>query len=104
MKLKESAALIEMRSIIEGFLDGRYDSRKTVEKLIRTVDLDVICAINTDMMTTDCYYSIKHLTETGYETTKVELAYLKDCIDGIREYDVNEKIELTRKWYKDNMA
>ena len=49
-------------------------------------------------MVTDCYYTIKHLTETGYETTDFEMAYFRDCIDGTRIYNLDEKFELTRKY------
>ena len=98
--MKDKKILIEMKNIIEDYLDNKCDSVETVDKLIHVINLDVIYAPGTDMMTTDCYYAIKHLTETGYETTKVELAYFRDCINGMRIYDVDEKNELIRKTIK----
>jgi len=100
MNTANKNALSIMNNIIDDYLNGKHDREETVNKLFFSVDLDVIYSDDSEFMVTDCYYTIKHLTETGYETTDFELAYFRDCINGIREYDVDEKIELTRENFK----
>ena len=89
-----------MKGIIDDYLDGKYGREEAVERLFYSVDLDVIYRPNPEFMVTDCYYTIKHLTETGFETTDFELAYFRDCLDGVRTYNIDEKIEMTRKHLK----
>jgi hypothetical protein len=90
-------AMLIMKNIIDSYLDGKYSREQAVEELMYSIDPNIMhCSLA--LMVTDCYYTIKYLTETGYETTDFELAYFKDCIDGVRTYDVDEKIELARKY------
>jgi hypothetical protein len=98
MDKKNEKALLMMNDIIKGYLNGEYDRCEAVDKLV-FIDLDVIHCLNSEFMVTDCYYTIKHLTETGYETTDLELVYFRDCIDGIKNYDLNEKNAYLRSGY-----
>lgn len=94
--MDNEGVLIVMKNIIEGYLNSDYDADESVERLIRNVDIEKIYDERTELIVTDCYFSIKHLTEEGYETCKAELLYFKDCINGIRKYDMNEKCELLK--------
>ena len=90
-------AVLTMKSIIDSYLDGKYSREQAVDALIYSIDPNIMhCSL--ELMVTDCYYTIKHLTETGYETTDFEMAYFRDCIDGTRIYNLDEKFELTRKY------
>ncbi len=52
------------------------------------------------MIITDCYFALKHLKETGYETSNVEIRYFMDCFSGEREYDLEEKNKIILKKIK----
>jgi len=91
MIMNNKDILFVLNDIIENYLAGKYDSLKAVDKLITTVNPEKIYDLDSDPLTTDCYFAIKHLTEKGYETTKTELVYLSDCIRGIRKYNLDEK-------------
>ena len=83
-----------MKTIVECYLNEECDSSEAVCKLLKYVDLLDLLDSSVSTFTTDCYYAIKHLTETGYETTKIELGYFMDCFTGTRKYDVDEKNKL----------
>ena len=100
MDLINRNALSVMGNIIGGYLDGEYDRKETVINLMNFVDPYIINNDTLEFMVTDCYYTIKHLTETGYETTDFELAYFRDCIEGIREYSLDEKNKLLIEYFK----
>ncbi|MCL2400858.1 MAG: hypothetical protein FWC91_14085 [Defluviitaleaceae bacterium] len=99
MNATNKNALSTMKCIIDDYLSGKYNREDTVDILLYSVDLDVIHCPNPEFMVTDCYYTIKHLTEAGHETTDFELVYFRDCISGVRTYDLDEKMELTRKYF-----
>lgn len=83
--------IIILNEIIENYLIGRYDRLKAVDRLITTINPEEIYDLESNPLITDCYFAIKHLTEKGYETTNAELVYLRDCIKGTREYNLDEK-------------
>jgi hypothetical protein len=80
-----------LNEIIEDYLIGKYDRSKAVDKLITSIKPEEIYDLGTNPLITDCYFAIKHLTEKGFETTTDELVYLRDCIKGIREYNLDVK-------------
>lgn len=92
-------ALFIMRDIINRYLDGQLSREEAVETVFFSVDLDLIHCTNPEIMVTDCYYTIKHLTEIGYETTDFELVYFRDCIDGKMVYNLDEKNKLLREHF-----
>ena len=96
-------ALLLMKDIINDYLNEEYDRNEAVSKLT-FVDHDVIHCSSPELMVTDCYYTIAHLTEVGYETTDFELEYFRDCINGTRKYDLDEKMGLIREYYKGNVG
>ena len=104
MDKSNKRALSMMRDIIINYLDGMCDKKDTVSNLFYSIDLNVIHCTNSVFMVTDCYYTIKHLTEAGYETPDYELAYFRDCIDGVREYNPDTKFEVLREYYQDGCA
>jgi len=97
MDVANERALSIMRGIINDYLDKRMSREETVDRLLVSIDIDVIHRTDAELMVTDCYYSIKHLTENGYETTDFELAYFRECFDGAKKYDMDEKMNLARK-------
>jgi len=98
--MDEKIAQSIMKVIIECYLNYECDSDEAVSKLFKYVDLLKLLDSNATMFTTDCYYTIKHLTEAGYETTKAELEYFMDCFNGKRKYDTDEKNELISNSWK----
>ncbi|EYE87134.1 hypothetical protein Q428_15080 [Fervidicella metallireducens AeB] len=92
--MNKNEILINFNEIIENYLNGRYDRLKAVERLITTIQPEEIYDIESSPLITDCYFAIKHLTEKDFETTNTELVYLRDCINGIREYSMEEKNKL----------
>ena len=89
--MNKNEILINFNEIIENYLTSRYDRSKAVERLITTIKPEGIYDLESSPLITDCYFAIKHLTEEGFETTNTELIYLRDCINGIREYSLDEK-------------
>jgi len=92
-----------MKIIIDDYLDGKYSRKKTVERLAYFFDTNLIYSGNPEPMVVSCYYTIKHLTETGYETTDFEMAYFQDCLNGVRKYDSDELNELMREYFKNQL-
>jgi hypothetical protein len=93
--MDEKIAQSIMKTIIDCYLNGECDCEEAVDKLFKYVDLLFLLESDATMFTTDCYYTIKHLTETGFETRRVELEYFRDCFNGIRQYNLDEKIKIT---------
>ena len=56
------------------------------------IPLDIY-ELDDELLITDCYFAIKHLVEEGYETTIRELEYFKECFEGQRLYNINDKNE-----------
>jgi len=98
MNAADKNALLLMKAIINDYLDGRIDRENAANKVFNDVDLDVIYRVDSEPIVTDCYYSIKHLTEPGYETTDFEISYFRNCLNGIIEYSEDEKVKLTREY------
>ena len=93
-----------MKSIIENYLENEITRQQVVEQLINRVDVGFIH--NLDVKTepdnffiTDCYWTIKHLTESGYETTDEEIRYFSECFSGKRSYNVDEKNKMLRNHF-----
>jgi hypothetical protein len=89
--MNNNEIITTLNEIIENYLIGRYDRLKAVDRLIATINPEEIYNLESNPLITDCYFAIKHLTEKGFETTNSELVYLRDCIKGIREYNLDEK-------------
>ena len=103
MNATNKRILFFMRDIIEEYLDGKLDREGAVDKLffsLASTDLEAIYDIDVESIIADCYHSIMHLTEKGYETTDFEMAYFRDCINGVRVYNLDEKMDLTRKFFE----
>jgi hypothetical protein len=89
--MNKNEIITTLYEIIENYLTGRYDRTKAIDVLITTIRPEEIYNLESSPLITDCYFAIKHLTENGYETADAELVYLRDCIKGIREYNLDEK-------------
>ena len=90
--------LYVMRDVINAFLSGALDRQEAVERLwtsIDSTDLDIVYNSPANIMT-ECFFSIWHLTETGYETSDDEMAYFRDCIVKARVYDPDELTKFIR--------
>lgn len=86
-----------LSEIIIRFLRMDIDIDEVQEQLIDELDPEEIYEIEDDMEITDCYFALKYLKETGFETSTVELEYFSECFSGKRVYNVNEKNELLMK-------
>jgi hypothetical protein len=99
--MKKEDAIKVMRSIAEDFLNYRITRGQAVEQLIHRIDIDYIHSIDSksepeNFFITDLYWTIKHLTEIGYETSDEEIRYFNDCLDGKRRYNTEEKNMIIR--------
>ena len=96
--------LLLMREIINEYMNEKLNRKEATYKLFFSISPHFIYRIfETEPMITDCYYSIKFLTGHGHsgdETTDFEMEYFRDCFNGIREYNFDEKIELVKKHLK----
>ena len=79
-----------MGEIIQSFLKEEIDSKYAVEQLIDRLDPEEIYE-NDEEMIGDCYFAIKHLRETGFETPIAEIKYFDGCLKGNWEYHPEEK-------------
>jgi hypothetical protein len=80
-----------LSDIVNNFLEKKIDADETIEQLITRIDPLEVYKLDNELLITDCYFAIKHLTENGYETTIRELQYFRECFAGQRLYDINEK-------------
>jgi len=97
--------LIIMKRIIDEYLKDKLSRSEAVERLINEVDTDFIHDLDVksnpgNFFITDCYYTIKHLTETGYESTDEEIRYFSDCLNKRCIYNLDDKNEILRNYYK----
>jgi len=95
----DNTPIIAMKIIINDYLDSKYDRASAVYNLMTFVDFHAIDSAK-DPMIADCYYTIKHLTEEGYETTDFEIAYFRDCLNNISVYCPEEKFNLTQEYLR----
>jgi len=89
-----------MNNIIINYLAGKLTRDAAVKKLIFTVDIEnVVLRNDVDPIIYDCYYTIKYLTHGGgFDSTDFEMMYFRDCFNGTRKYDVDEKLKLTKEY------
>ncbi|KJS13669.1 MAG: hypothetical protein VR67_03505 [Peptococcaceae bacterium BRH_c8a] len=86
-----------LSNIIEKFLSKQIDVDEVQSCLVEEVDPDEIYEIEDNMLVTDCYFALKHLKETGYETSNAEIRYFLECLSGAREYSLEEKNRIILK-------
>ena len=70
--MNREAALETMKEIMQNYIYGKTTRCQAVEQLIHRIDINYILDIDItnnpdDFMITDCYWTIKYLTEDGYE-------------------------------------
>ncbi|HOA81087.1 MAG TPA: hypothetical protein PKK61_08520 [Defluviitaleaceae bacterium] len=82
-----------LSDIINNFLESKIDTDEVIEQLITRINPLDIYELDDELLITDCYFAIKHLVEEGYETTIRELEYFKECFEGQRLYNINDKNE-----------
>jgi len=71
-----------LSDIVNNFLEKKIDADETIEQLITRIDPLEVYKLDNELLITDCYFAIKHLTENGYETTIRELQYFRECFAG----------------------
>lgn len=88
--MKEQEIKKILSNIVNSYISGSFDSIKAIQKLMDSIEPEEI--YNSDnLMITDCYFAIKHLGEIGYETSHLEIEYFKECLEGLRQYSLEEK-------------
>jgi hypothetical protein len=93
-----------MKSIIVGYLNKNITRSQAVEQLISRIDIDFIYSLGIkyepkNLFITDCYWSIKHLTENGFETRDEEIRKINDCINRKCIYKVDEKNKILQSYF-----
>lgn len=86
-----------LTEIVKKYVAMEINSDEVQTWLIEELNPEEIYEIEDDMVITDCYFALKHLKETGYETSVVEIKYFLECFLGEREYNLEEKNKLIMK-------
>ena len=84
--------LYVMRDVIDEYLSGKLDRPGAVRTFCDSITGDDIDIIHSSFpcILTNCYHSIMHLTESGYETSDDEMAFFRDCIVKAKKYNPDE--------------
>jgi hypothetical protein len=93
-----------MQSIINSYIKSEINRDQAVEQLINEVDIDFIYNLDVtyepqNFFITDCYWTIKHLTESGFETNDEEIRYFYECFNGGQTYSLNEKLKHLQNYF-----
>lgn len=77
--------------VIERFLAGQLSREDVATKLALELPLDNSIGDETSALITNCEWSLRHINEPEYWTTKEELAYYLRCLKGEREFSTTER-------------
>lgn len=86
----EKIIIYALKDIISKILSGNISKKCIKEQIHSELDTREIWEIK-NFMITDCYYALKHMDEENISIKEWE--YFMDCFNGIRKYDVEEKIK-----------
>lgn len=79
-----------LKSIIKKYLEKQLTKEQVVENLILNVDCEKIYSSD-NLLISDSYFALSHILEENIKNE--ELKYLMDCLEGRREYSLNDKLK-----------
>ena len=86
----------ELKQIIGSVLQQGLSGQSLMEVLTANVDPTIIYGSD-DMLVTDSYFSLLHFA-TGEETvTDAEWKYFLECLNGDRDYSLDEKLQMSNQ-------
>lgn len=86
---EEREIKLVLKSIISQILSATIEYEELQKRAIKELDTKNVWESNC-MLTTDCYFAIKHCAEE--EITIAEWRYLLDCLNGVRQYRIEDKV------------
>ncbi len=86
----------EIEKIIEKVVKGDIDKYVLMECLIDNFDCEKIYDSDEELIT-DAYFTLKHYASGEEEVGKNEWLYFLECLSGKREYNMEEKMNITTK-------
>lgn len=90
-----------LSDIVNKYISKQINSDEVQNHLMKNINPDEIYDIEDNKKITDCYFALKHLKETGYETMNAEIRYFSECFSGKREYSLEEKNVIIREQYEE---
>ncbi len=86
----------KLKVIIESLLKGNVDKYTLMEYILNNFDCEEIYDSN-DNVVTDSFFTLKHYASGEEEINNEEWLYFLDCLEGKREYDIEEKMRIMSK-------
>lgn len=90
----ERGIICVLKDIITKILSGNISKKWMQEQIYKELETKNIWEAE-DFMITDCYYALKHIDEENISIKEWE--YFLDCFNGIRKYDVKDKMKYILK-------
>jgi len=84
----------ELMQIIGLIMNQGLSGQALMSMLIANVNPSEICASN-DMLVTDSYFSLLHFAAGEELVTDAEWKYFLQCLNGDRNYSLDEKLQIT---------
>ena len=86
----------ELKQIIRSVMQQGLSGQALMEALTANVNPTEIYASD-DMLVTDSYFSLLHYATGEEMVTGAEWKYFLDCLNGDKEYSLDEKLHMTDK-------
>jgi len=86
----------ELKQIISSVLQQGLSGQALMEALTSNVNPTEIYASD-DKLVTDSYFSLLHYATGEEMVTDAEWKYFLDCLNGNRDYNLDEKLQMTDK-------
>ena len=88
----------EFKSLIGAVLHQGLRGEALADALAMSVECGKIYE-SEDRLATDVYFSLLHYAAGEEEMPPAEREYFLDCLNGDREYNREDKLDLIRSWY-----
>lgn len=86
----------EIKKIMEKLVKGDIDKYVLMEYLINNFDCEKIYDSDEEMIT-DAFFTLKHYASGEEDVSEGEWLYFLECLEGRREYNIEEKMRITIK-------
>lgn len=86
----------EMKKVIEKVVKGNIDKYVLMDYLMDSFDCEKIYDSDEELIT-DAFFTLKHYAVGEEEVSKDEWLYFLECLEGRREYNIEDKMRITTK-------
>lgn len=86
----------EMKKVIEKVVKGNIDKYVLMDYLMDSFDCEKIYDSDEELIT-DAFFTLKHYASGEEEVSKDEWLYFLECLEGRREYNIEDKMRITTK-------